>query len=174
MRALALTLVLATPAWAQEVIVTSPCQPGATPVTAADMGPYLAGTWQMMVPGTGFTTGTNVGSVTLRFDDASGTLFMEGQGVSVPLIPMNLARDVSDPEPPQPDFDASLEAMTPSGLTADEIALVADCKNPVRYWWEMSVGGNRSWGAMTFIFEDAASGFMANSAGGSRQMQLTR
>ncbi|MEL6913354.1 MAG: hypothetical protein AAFP13_02510 [Pseudomonadota bacterium] len=174
MRALALALLIAAPAAAETVIVTSPCQPGATPVTAADMGPYLAGTWQMLAPGTGFTTGTNIGEVVLRYDAASEVLFLEGAGLSVPLIPLNLAREAGDPPPAQPDFDASLEAMTPAGLTAEEIELVADCENPVRYWWSLSMGGNRSWGAMAFLFEDAASGFVANSAGGSRRMQFTR
>ncbi|MCH2078744.1 MAG: hypothetical protein MK180_18030 [Rhodobacteraceae bacterium] len=173
--AFALSLLsFAAPVTAEQVVVTSPCQGAVSPATAADMGRYLAGNWNMVAPGTGFTTGTNVGQVSLRFDEATSTLFMEGGGASVPLIPIGMTRNLGEAEPPVPNFDASIEALTPLGLSADEVALVSGCVNPARYWWSMSIGGNSSWGALAFIFEDAASGYMANSAGGSRQMQLSR
>ena len=167
-------LSFAAPAAAEQVVVTSPCQGDVSPATATDMGRYLAGNWNMIAPGTGFTTGTNVGQVTLRFDEGSKILFMEGGGASVALVPIGMTQNLGDPIPLPPSFDASIEALTPLGLTAEEIELVSGCVNPARYWWTMSMGGNSSWGAIAFIFEDAASGFMANSAGGSRQMQLSR
>lgn len=164
----------ATQAAAQEVVVTSPCQPESSPVTAADMGRYLEGTWQMSAPGTGFTTGTNLMSVMLRFDQAAGTLFMEGQGQSVPLIPMGLARNLGEDPAPAPDFDASVEAMNPNGMTAEEIDLLlgGECARPMRYWW--TAAGGRSWGGLMFIEGNLGSGFMANNAGGTRNVMLSR
>lgn len=166
----------ASMATAQEVVVTSPCQPETSPVTAADMGAYLEGTWQMSAAGTGFTKGTNIMSVTLRYDAGKGALMMEGQGVSVPLIPIGLARNLGEAPAETPDFDASVEAMNPEGFSAEEIDLVmgGDCARPMRYWWTFGQGGNQSWGGLMFIEGQTASGFMANSAGGSRNVMLTR
>ncbi len=157
-----------------ETIVVSPCQSETSTVTAAEMGKYLEGTWQMSAPGTGFTTGTNTGAVTLRFDAVSGFLKMEADGTSVPLNPIDLAWNLDGPAPEAPDFDMDITGLSAAGLTAQEIELLTDCARPMRYWWTMGSGSRKSWGGLMFVEHGLGSGFMANSAGGSRSVMLSR
>ncbi|MEJ6398426.1 hypothetical protein [Yoonia sp. 208BN28-4] len=164
----------ATTAAAQTTVVTSPCQPETSSVTAADMAQYLAGTWSMSAAGTGFTTGTNFGSVTLAADPETGQLTMSADGMSVPLVPMGLARELDEPAPDEPDFDMALEGLSGGGLTQSEIEVLTGCDRPMRYWWSMGSGNRRSWGGIMFVEPDMASGFMANSAGGSRSVIYRR
>jgi len=128
----------------------------------------------MSARGTGFTTGTNMMAVTLRFDDATNSLRMEGGGQSVPLVPMGLARNLGEDPAPDPDFDASVEQLTPDGLTATDLDVLNGCPSPMRYWWTLQAGGQTSYGALMFVERGLATGFMANSAGGSRSVLLTR
>lgn len=121
---------LAAPAAAQDTLILSPCQSEKSPATEPEMAEFLAGTWQMSAAGTGFTTGTNIMAVTLRADPGSGRLMMEGGGVSAPLHPVGLARDIGADAPASPDFDIAVETMTPGALSADDIALATGCERP--------------------------------------------
>ncbi|RFU11818.1 hypothetical protein DZD18_14730 [Rhodobacteraceae bacterium W635] len=165
---------LAAPAAAQDTLILSPCQSEKSPATEPEMAEFLAGTWQMSAAGTGFTTGTNIMAVTLRADPGSGRLMMEGGGVSAPLHPVGLARDIGADAPASPDFDIAVETMTPGALSADDIALATGCERPLRYWWSFGSGARSSWGALMFVGDGMASGYMANSAGGSRSVMMTR
>lgn len=157
---------------AQETLVLSVCQdgPGGSPHTAEDLGRFLEGSWAMTAPGTGFTTGTNAMIVSLRWDAASGQLRMEGGGQGVPLTILQTNEGQSTNAP----FDMSAETLTPGGLSADEVEVLTGCTAPLRYFWEMGSGGQRSWGGLMFYDTDAAVGFMANSAGGTRAVSLSR
>jgi len=175
LRILTTLLALAVaPAAAKDSLILSPCQPGGAPVTEAEMAGFLEGAWQMSAAGTGFTTGTNLMTVMLRADPGSGRLMMEGQGMSVPLHPVGLARDVGAGAPAQPEFDIAVESLTPDGLSRDDITVLTGCERPLRYWWSMGSGARSSWGALMFVGDGMASGYMANSAGGSRNVMMTR
>ena len=163
----ALLGAFALPAAAQETLILSICQDGlngSASQTSEDLGRFLEGNWAMSAVGTGFTTGTNIMTVSLRYDEGQQALMMEGQGVSVALNPA-----IDDA-----GFDMSVEALTPAGLSNDELEVLTGCGKPTRYWWEFGSGNQRSWGALMFFENDAAVGFMANSAGGSRSVGLTR
>ncbi|MGI3166237.1 hypothetical protein [Pseudooceanicola sp. 200-1SW] len=167
--ALSLGLGLAGPAPAQQTLALSVCQDGAAIPSAqmeASLAELLAGPWSMSATGTGLTLGTNVMAVTLRAA-ASGQLVMEGGGgPSVPLILVTGAGD--------PPVDVSAEATTPSGLSETDVQILTACDRPTRYFWQVGSGNRRSWGALMFYDQNAATGYMANSAGGSRRVLLQR
>jgi hypothetical protein len=167
-------LALAAPAKAEETIVLSICEDaidGSASQTHEDMARFLSGTWQMSAAGTGLTLGTNVMSVTLRWDEATETLRMEGGGG--PSVTLNPVLFNIDPEGNAP-FDMSAEALTPRGISAEDVGVITGCTNPPRYYWQLGAGNQRAWGGLMFFQNDAATGFMANSAGGSRSVFMTR
>lgn len=157
---------------AQQTVLLSVCQdgPNGASTTEEELGRFLEGTWSMTAPGTGFTTGTNVGQVALRWDAASGRLRMEEDGAGVDLTILRTADSGTSNAP----FDMAIETLTPTGLTQDEIEVLTGCAAPLRYFWEIGSGSRRSWGALMFYDTDAATGFMANSAGGTRAVVLAR
>jgi hypothetical protein len=157
---------------AQQTLVLSVCQdgPGGSPHTAEDLGRTLEGTWSMTARGTGFTTGTNAMPVALRWDATSGQLRMEGGGQGVALTIVTDGADGTGNAP----FDMGVETLTSGNLTADEAEVLTGCATPLRYFWEMGSGAQRSWGGLMFYDTDAAVGFMANSAGGTRAVALSR
>lgn len=159
----------ATSSTAQQTIVLSPCWDGiegGASQSEAEMAAYLAGSWTMSANGTGFTLGTNVIPVALSHDAATGTLVMGGGGgPSVTLTPLR-----ADNAP----FDMSSKALSPGGLTETDLEVLNGCANPARYFWQMGSGNRKSWGALMFVQKDIATGFMANSAGGSRSIVMTR
>ncbi|MGH1575667.1 hypothetical protein [Planktotalea sp.] len=155
---------LASPAFAEQSLVLSPCWDGidkGASQTEAEMAKYLSGTWTMSAAGTGFTKGTNIMTGTLSADPASGALLMEGRA----LTPLDAANA---------PFDMSAAALSPNGLNETELEVLNGCANPARYFWEFGSGSRKSWGALMFVEGDLAVGFMANSAGGSRKILLTR
>lgn len=160
---------LATPALAQETLILSPCWDGiegGASQTEAEMAKYLAGTWRMSANGTGYTLGTNVMPVTLSHNKTTGQLKMGGGGApSVVLHPLTATNA---------PFDMSSKALSPSGLTESEIEVLNGCANPARYFWQMGKGNRKSWGALMFLEGDIATGFMANSGGGSRSVVMSR
>lgn len=160
------------PLAAQEALILSPCQdgPGGASQTEEELGLFLQGTWAMTAAGTGFTTGTNAMPLTLRWDAAAGQLRMEGGGQGTPLTILRTGGDGTTNAP----FDMSAEALTPGGLSQLEIEVLTGCATPLRYFWEMGSGAHRSWGGLMFHDADAAVGFMANSAGGTRTVSLAR
>lgn len=169
-----LAATLAPGAMAQETVILSVCQDGlegGASQTHEEMGQFLSGTWQMSATGTGFTLGTNVMSVSLRWDATTETLRMEGGGG--PSVTLNPVRYNMNPEGDAP-FDMSAETMTPTGLNEDELAVITGCTNPPRYYWELGAGNQQAWGGLMFVDNDIATGFMANSAGGSRTVVMTR
>ncbi len=156
--------LFAAPALAEQSLVLSPCWDGiegGASQTEAEMAQYLAGTWTMSAAGTGFTRGTNIMTGTLSADPASGALLMEGR----PLTPLGAANA---------PFDMSAAALSPGGLNETELEVLNGCANPARYFWQFGSGSQKSWGALMFLERDLAVGFMANSAGGSRKVLLTR
>ena len=160
---------LASPALSQQMVVLSPCWDGiegGASQTEAEMAAYLEGTWRMSANGTGFTLGTNVMPVSLSHNNSTGQLNMGGGGgPTVVLHPLR-----SDNAP----FDMSTEALSPGKLSKNEIEVLNGCANPARYFWQMGKGTQKSWGALMFLEGDIATGFMANSAGGSRSVVMTR
>jgi len=109
--------------------------------------------------------------VTLRWDEGTQTLRMEGGGG--PSLVLNPVRCDLDPEGDAP-FDMSAEAMTPTGLSDTDLAVITGCTTPPRHYWEVGNGANRSWGGLMFVGNDMATGFMANSAGDSRTVFMQR
>ncbi|MCA1335152.1 hypothetical protein [Pseudooceanicola marinus] len=154
---------------AQQSLALSVCQDG--PAISADdmeagLAQLLAGSWSMSATGTGLTLGTNVMGVTLRAD-AGGQLYMEGGGG--PSVALHLVTGAGEAP-----VDVSTEAMTPSGLTERDVQVLTACTTPTRYFWQFGSGTRRSWGALLFYGKDAATGYMANSAGGTRNVLLQR
>lgn len=168
--ALLATLLLGTQtASAQSSTILSPCWDaldGGASQSEAEMADYLAGVWRMSANGTGFTLGTNVMPVTLSHDTASGTLTMGGGGG--PTVVLKPLSEINAP------FDMSPQALSPNKLSATEIEVLNGCANPARYFWQLNSGRNKSWGALMFLQGNIATGFMANSAGGSRSVVMTR
>lgn len=165
--------IFCAPALAEESLILSVCQDGlegGASQTHEDMARFLSGDWRMAAKGTGWTLGENVMSVSIRWDDASQSMMMEGQGQSVVLNPIlyNLSDDGNAP------FDMSTQALTPGGLSDTELEILTDCANAPRYFWEFGSGARRSWGAILFFGNDMATGFMANSARGSRNVFMSR
>jgi hypothetical protein len=48
------------------------------------------------------------------------------------------------------------------------------CANAPRYYWQVGSGTQKSWGGFMLFENDKATGFMANSAGGSRNVFMSR
>jgi hypothetical protein len=163
---------VARPLLAQQTLILTVCQdgPNGSPHTAEDLGRFPEGTWSMTARSTGFTTGTNAMSVTLRRDAASGHLRMEGGGQCVPLTILTSGTgDISNAP-----FHRAVDALASGALTTDEAEVLTGCATPLRYFWEMGSGAQRSWGGLMFYGPNAAVGFMANSAGGTRAVTLSR
>ncbi|MBU2936360.1 MULTISPECIES: hypothetical protein [Pacificibacter] len=166
-------LAFAPPALAQKAVVLSVCQDGlegGASQTHEDMGRFLSGNWGMSANGTGLTLGVNVMNVTLSWDDASETLMLSGQGMTAPLHPIryNLSEDGDAP------FDMSMEALTPTEMTDGDAESLNGCANLPRYYWQVNSGPQKSWGGFLFYDNNNATGFMANSAGGSRNVFMSR
>ncbi|MCJ7872516.1 hypothetical protein [Phaeobacter sp. J2-8] len=172
--ALPLTLAPAMADAQPKSVIISLCQAGLGAGTETELAEFLAGPWQMTAPGTGFTTGTNQMVVDLAVDPATGGLRMGGGGMSVPLVPLNAALEAGNMDWPEPPIDMSVAALTPGGLTQQDVEVLTGCADPLRYWWQFGKGDRRSWGALMFFGNDDAVGYMANSAGGTRQVQLHR
>jgi len=169
--------VFAAGVMAQETVILSVCQDGlngGASQTEAEMAKFLSGPWSMTAVGTGVTLGTNAMAVQLIHDEASGTLKMGGPGPSVTLHPVTYRTNDDGKEVDDTPFDMAIETLTPIGLDQLDIEVLTGCANPARYFWEFSSGGNKSWGALMFFDNDIATGFMANSAGGSRNVRLSR
>ncbi|MEN0087002.1 MAG: hypothetical protein AAF737_01035 [Pseudomonadota bacterium] len=128
----------------------------------------------MSAAGTGFTTGTNAMTVNLRFDEASRGLFMDGEGRSIRLNPMKFATDESGKQADNAPFEMSVEKLTAGGLSSNDLEALNECGSPTRYWWQMGSGARKSWGGLMFYGNNNATGFMANSADGSRFVLLSR
>ncbi len=164
---------ISSPAFSQQSVVLSVCQDGlegGASQTHEDMGRFLAGKWRMSANGTGLTLGVNVMDVTLTWDETSSALMLSGQGMTTTLhsISYNLSEDGDAP------FDMSTEVLTPSGLTDVEAEVLSGCANLPRYYWQVGSGSRKSWGGFLFYDNDKATGFMANSAGGSRYVNMSR
>ena len=163
----------ATPALSQETVVLSVCQDGlegGASQTHEDMGRFLSGNWRMSANGTGLTLGVNVMNVTLSWDETSETLVLSGQGMTAPLhaISYNLSEEGDAP------FDMSTEALTPTGMDDGDVESLNGCANAPRYYWQVGSGSQKSWGGFMFYENDKATGFMANSAGGTRSVHMER
>lgn len=166
-------LAFATPTLAQEAVVLSVCQDGlegGASQTHEDMGRFLSGNWRLSANGTGLTLGVNVMNVTLTWDETSETLMLSGQGMTAPLHPIsyNLSEEGDAP------FDMSTEALTPTGMEDGDVENLNGCANAPRYYWQISSGTEKSWGGFMFYENDRATGFMANSAGGTRTVNMVR
>lgn len=174
LKSLSVALVcLAFPLAAQSTLTLSPCQDGETgaPHSHEDMGLFLQDSWRMSANGTGFTLGTNIMAVNLRWDAPSQTLRLEGGGEpSITLVPVQAMADEDSAAP----FDMSTEALTPTGLSPAEVEVLTACRTPARYFWQFGSGSRKSWGGLMFLGKSLAVGFMANSAGGTRQVVMTR
>lgn len=164
----------ALPALAQSTTILSPCLDGTTAPALADLSQSLAGVWQMQAAGMGMTMGTNVMPVTLSADPATGALMIGGQGQATVLNVLQVSRDAQGVETNDAPFALTTEDLSAASLTPDEVAVLTGCDNPLRVWWQMGAGTQRSWGALMFYANDRASGFMANSAGGMRRVALSR
>ena len=163
----------ATPALSQETVVLSVCQDGlegGASQTHEDMGRFLSGNWRMSANGTGLTLGVNVMNVTLSWDDESETLMLSGQGMVAPLHPISYNLSEKGDAP----FDMSTEALTPTGMSDVDAENLNGCANSPRYYWQVGSGSQKSWGGFMFYENDKATGFMANSAGGTRSVHMER
>ncbi|WP_417256497.1 hypothetical protein [Celeribacter halophilus] len=166
-------LTFAPPALAQETVVLSVCQDaleGGASQTHEDMGRFLSGNWRMSAGGTGLTLGVNVMNVTLSWDEASETLMLSGQGMTAPLHAISYNQSEEGDAP----FDMSTEALTPTGMADGDVESLNGCANAPRYYWQVDSGPQKSWGGFMFFENNKATGFMANSAGGSRNVFMTR
>ena len=162
-----------SPALAQQTVVLSVCQDGlegGASQAHEDMGRFLSGNWRMSANGTGLTLGVNVMNVTLSWDEVSKNLMLSGQGMTAPLhaISYNLSEDGDAP------FDMSTEALTPTGMSDVDAESLTGCANAPRYYWQIGSGSQKSWGGFLFYENDKATGFMANSAGGTRNVFMSR
>lgn len=174
-RAFSLCLaLLSVPAHAQETAFLSMCQDGPAAPALQDVSMALAGSWQMTATGVGMTMGTNAMPVTLSVQPGTGALMIGGQGQSTVLNVLQVARDAQGAETHDAPFDLSIEDLSSAALSNDEVEVLLGCANPLRVWWQMGAGNQRSWGALMFYGIDRATGFMANSAGGMRRVALSR
>lgn len=162
------------PAQAQQTVILDVCQDGFAPALEAEMAQFLAGPWTMTAIGTGFTTGVNKMAVSLRYDAGSGRLTMGGAGGSVPLVPLRYKVQDDGSEKHDAPHDMSIGGLSPSGMDKLDAQVLTGCDDPTRYWWQMGSGSQKSWGGLMFFSNDAATGFMANSAGGTRWVRLSR
>jgi hypothetical protein len=166
-------LAFASPALAQETVMLSVCQDGlesGASQTHEDMGRFLSGNWRMSASGTGLTLGVNVMNVTLSWDETSETLMLSGQGMTAPLHAISYNQSEEGDAP----FDMSTEALTPTGMADGDVESLNGCANAPRYYWQVDSGPQKSWGGFMFFENNKATGFMANSAGGSRNVFMTR
>ena len=178
-RPLALSLslslaLLAQPLAAQQTTLLQPCLDGPVAPALVDVSTALAGDWRMVATGMGMTTGTNALPVTLSVQPGTGALVLGGQGQATVLNILQSTRDAQGAETHDAPFDLAFQDLTPARLDPLEVEVLTGCANLVRVWWQMGGGNRRSWGALMFYDMNNATGFMANSAGGMRQVILSR
>lgn len=141
---------------------------------------YITGTWNMVAPGQGFTTGVNRSSFKISYNKSSRRFILSGDGAPpVKLAPIFSAPTTS----PLWRVDwTKLRVGQKKGnkwvqsMTVDDMVLVTDCNldNVPRYWWKYNRGNNVSWGMYIFIRPDYAVGYIYNNKHGARTVYLVR
>lgn len=136
------------------------------------IGTQISGIWNARAPGIGFTQGIQTFSVNISMDN--GRLYLMAGGRKIAMSPIQGVRKELRWDFRKGQRIAESAQATP--LSLEDIGLMADCELAVapQYQWSMGSGQNASAGIYSFVSPTMAIGTMWNSAGGTREVILTR
>lgn len=141
----------------------------------AALRPMIEGSWEMAATGTGYTQGTNVETVQIRYDVASRAFVAAGLRLK-PLASLPADSPLRRVNIMDTVVDVTKNEDGPGNTVAD-VALLQGCADTTQlpiYWWSRTGGGGQAWGMILFMSSEMAVGYMSNSAGGSRTTVMVR
>lgn len=148
--------------------------------------PLIEGTWKMQAMGSGYTTGTNIETLTIKYDVGGRSFYIDGGPRLHPLAAMPgdhplrrtdiLSMEIDGSQVRNADQSPAINPYTDQpigGLSLNNMALMDGCADarqiPMLFW-----GNASSWGFVAFTSSQFGVGQMGNSARGSRNLSLTR
>lgn len=173
--------ITATPVTAQSPAANPVCGPGILRENGtfdlARVGPQIAGDWTEQAYGVRVATGIQTTSLSIVHDALRGRIYMQGDGVQIPLTMVRGARrdsgwDFVNNRPiPGSELFAGRSAGGFSNLLAEN-----DCEwdNAPQFSWEYRTPRGTSQGFITFLSPRTAVGVKWNSAMGARDQLMTR
>jgi len=141
-------------------------------IDAKKVGPLIAGTWHGEAPGVIPAMGVQHFVVTISA--RSGHLYMHGGPRWIELRPVQGTR-----KPLHYDFihhKPLPKSAWGTKATLDDLQVAAACELGMlpQFSWTFGTGGRTSAGIYSFLMPGIAVGTMWNSAGGMREVQLTK
>lgn len=138
------------------------------------IGPILEGSWSETAGGIGATMGVHRNEVEIVYDPSLNRLYLGGDGMQTELVPVQggnkeLRRDFVSGQPMAPELFATK-------LDLAEWACVLGCDMGLapQFSWQIGSGTRRAEGIISFFSETEAIGTKWNSAGGAREVSLTK
>ncbi|MBQ0750190.1 MAG: hypothetical protein KBT70_08305 [Roseovarius sp.] len=138
------------------------------------IGPILEGSWSETAGGIGATMGVQRNEVEIFYDPSRNRLYLGGDGMQTELVPVQggnkeLRHDFVSERPMAPELFA-----TKSDLAEWAYVLGCDMGLAPQFSWQIGSGTRRAEGIISFFSETEAIGTKWNSAGGAREVSLTK